>query len=297
MGNIMAPDYIIVTPCKNEENNILELAESIIHQSITPKLWVILDDGSTDNTPRFLDRLNTNYNWIYVITLQKGDRDLGFHYAKIVNFGLNSALRICENKDLFFDYVGLIDADMILFNNFFEHLLSKFEKNSNLGVASGWVAYQNKGKLVLENGRDNNEPIGGLRLWRKRCLLETGIFPISYSADWVSNVLARIKGWDTAKYKEIYAIQTRKTCSAEGLWSGYTTQGKADYYLDLHPTHIFYRFLRYTSNYPYYTGIAYMYGYVYGILKLNRKIENKEVRKYFHNRYKEFINFYLNKFR
>ena len=293
----MASNYIIVTACKDEENNILTLAESIINQTIVPKLWLILDDGSTDSTPRILECLKIDYKWIHVITLQKGERDLGFHYAKIVNFGLNSAFQICEGNDIFFDYVGLIDADMILNNIFFETIIYKFEKNSTLGVASGWVAYKKRGKLVLEKGRDNNEPIGGLRVWRKNCLLETGGFPISYSADWVSNVLARMRGWNTAKYKEIYGIQTRRTCSAEGLWGGYIKHGEADYFLDLHFLYICYRFLRYVSSFPYYTGITYIYGYLYGTVKIKRKIEDRQVRKYFHNRHKEFINFYLNKLR
>jgi glycosyltransferase involved in cell wall biosynthesis len=293
----MALDYIVVTACKNEEKNILLLANSIINQTIIPQLWLIVDDGSTDSTPGILEYLKTNNKWISTITLQKGKRDLGFHYAKIVNLGLSSAFQICKEDKIFFDYVGLIDADMILNHNFFETIIYEFKKNPNLGIASGWVAYKKGKKLFLEKGRDNNEPIGGLRVWCKNCLLETGGFPISYSADWVSNVLARMKGWNTAKYKEIYGIQTRRTSSAEGLWEGYKRNGEADYYLDLHYLYICYRFLRYISSYPSYTGIAYIYGYIYGIVTIKRKIEDIEIRKYFHNRHKEIFKYYLNKLR
>jgi len=43
-------NYLIVTPCKNEEKFIPSLAKSIIDQTIKPKLWFIYEDGSTDST-------------------------------------------------------------------------------------------------------------------------------------------------------------------------------------------------------------------------------------------------------
>ena len=43
-------NYVVVTPCKNEEKNLLALASSITNNTIKPSLWIILNDGSTDNT-------------------------------------------------------------------------------------------------------------------------------------------------------------------------------------------------------------------------------------------------------
>ena len=46
----MNKSYIVVTPARNEESNLLDVADSMIKQTIKPKLWLIVDDGSTDDT-------------------------------------------------------------------------------------------------------------------------------------------------------------------------------------------------------------------------------------------------------
>lgn len=283
--------YIIVTPCKNEEDNILQLADSIINQTILPKRWIIIDDGSTDSTPELLKSLTSKYNWIHVQVLTNQKRDLSFHYAEIVNNGLNFALHISKESEFTCDFLGLIDADMILSLDFFEKIITEFENNLKLGIASGTVTYIVKGKRIIEKGRDNL-PIGGLRVWNKKCFLDTGGFPISYSADSVSNVLAILDGWDTAKFEDIQGIQTRETSSAEGLWRGYKTKGKSDYYRDYHPIYVILKFFRYTYKFPFYLGVPYLYGYAVGIFKIRAKIQNMRVREYYRNKHREIINYY-----
>jgi glycosyltransferase involved in cell wall biosynthesis len=287
-------DYIIVTPCKNEQENISHLVTSVVNQTIKPKLWTIVDDGSTDSTPEILRNIAAKYSWIYVHTLEKGKRDLSFHYAEVVNNGFNLALNYSERHKIFCDYLGLIDADMILSLDFFEKIMNKFEENSNLGIASGTVMYKKKNEETLEGGRDNL-PIGGLRIWRKECFLNTGGFPISYSPDSVSNVLAILNGWDTVRYEDITGIQTRETSSAEGLWKGFKIRGKSDYYRGYHPLYITFKFFKYTYKPPFYLGISYLLGYITGVIKLRTKIENIEVRNYYRNKHKEIIYYYIRK--
>lgn len=287
-------DYIIVTPCKNEENNISSLANSVINQTIKPKIWVIVDDGSTDSTPEILKNLTSKYSWICVHKLGYGKRDLSFHYSEVVSSGFNRTFSISNENGIFYNYLGLIDADMILSLDFFEKIIDRFELNPNLGIASGTAISQKGDKKIFEGGRENL-PIGGLRVWRTECFLNTGGFPSSYSADSVSNVLAILKGWDTAKYEDIVGIQTRETSSAEGLWKGFKTNGESDYYRDYHPAYIFFKFLKYTCNSKFYLGVPYLCGYINGILKIKTKIEIPEARKYYRNKHKELIDYYAKK--
>lgn len=288
--------YVVTTPCKNEENNILQLANSIIKQTIQPKMWIIVDDGSTDSTPELLKTLTSSHNWIHVHTLESKSRDLGFHYAEVISIGLNLSLEICEKNDICCDYLGLIDADMILSPDFFEKIMYQFEKNPRLGIASGNVVYINNDKKILEEGRDNL-PIGGLRVWSKKCFLDTGGSPISYSPDSVSNVIAILHGWDTAKFKDVHGIQTRKTSSAEGLWKGYIFKGKSDYFRDYHPMYVIFKFFKYMTKAPFYLGVPYLYGYVLGIFKIRTKIEDLSVREYYRKKHWEVINYYKIKFK
>jgi hypothetical protein len=185
---------------------------------------------------------------------------------------------------------------MILENNFFEKIIDRFEKDPNLGIASGSAMYKDADKLVPEEGRENL-PIGGLRVWRRECFLETGGFPISYSPDSVSNVLAILRGWGTKKFNDIVGIQTRRTSSAEGLWKGYKTKGESDYYRDYHPLYAVLKCVKYSLTSPSYIGIAYMEGYVNGIIRIRKKLDIPEVRKYYRNKHLEIGRYYAGKFR
>ncbi|KKG29194.1 glycosyl transferase [Methanosarcina mazei] len=289
-------DYVLMTPCKNEEKSLPKFSESIINQTITPKLWLIINDSSTDKSSEILSDLERKHNWIRVITTEGTKRDLSFHYAKVVSDGFSLILQISCKEKISFEYLGLIDADMILENNFFEKIIDRFEKNPRLGIASGNAVYYNGDKLVAEEGRENL-PIGGLRVWRKNCFIETGGFPISYSADSVSNVLAILRGWDTKKFDDIIGVQTRRTSSAEGLWKGYRTKGESDYYRDYHPLYVIFKFVKYSLTSPSYIGLAYLDGYIRGIIKIRKKIDIPEVRKYYRNKHLEVGRYYAGKFK
>ena len=48
--------YVLITPARNEEAFIEKTIESMIHQTVAPLKWVIVDDGSTDRTPEIVSR-------------------------------------------------------------------------------------------------------------------------------------------------------------------------------------------------------------------------------------------------
>ena len=42
--------YVIISPVRNEEKKIQETIKSVVSQTIKPIKWVIVNDGSSDNT-------------------------------------------------------------------------------------------------------------------------------------------------------------------------------------------------------------------------------------------------------
>ena len=49
--------YVLVTPARNEASLIEKTIESVIHQTVLPLKWVIVDDGSTDNTAEIVSAI------------------------------------------------------------------------------------------------------------------------------------------------------------------------------------------------------------------------------------------------
>src|SRR5262249_54199354 len=70
--------YVLISPCRDEAIYIRHTLDSVINQTIRPAKWTIVDDGSTDETPRILRDYQGRYDWIQVITLSnRGHRLVG----------------------------------------------------------------------------------------------------------------------------------------------------------------------------------------------------------------------------
>ena len=98
--------YILITPVKNEEKNLSHLIRSVINQTIKPSLWVIIDDGSADNTPNMIKKAREEYEWIQSIRLDSTVRDRLLHLANVVKKGFDFALEYCRNNGINYNYLG-----------------------------------------------------------------------------------------------------------------------------------------------------------------------------------------------
>lgn len=290
--------YILVTASKNEEVNLPCLIESIIKQVVKPVLWIIVDDGSRDNTPEIIEAQKKKYNWIESIHLGEHPRDLSFHYTYVCKTGFDFAIDLCEKNKIKYEYIGLVDADMILPPEYFDNLVEEFKKNPKLGIASGGL-WSSIGKKLIQQKSRSDLPSGAARLWRRRCFEETGGYVLAYESDTISNAKAKLRGWECKRCEYIKAIQRRDTSIAEikerGLWEWYKTKGEIDYYLGLHPLvgilkALEFMFTRHCS------GIAYLQGYILSLIKRGKQFEDDEVRWYFrYIRPKEIKKYYWNK--
>src|SRR6516165_254849 len=70
--------YLLISPCRDEAKYMRQTLDSVISQSIRPAKWVIVDDGSTDNTPQILAEYQSKHDWIAVVTRSdRGTRAVG----------------------------------------------------------------------------------------------------------------------------------------------------------------------------------------------------------------------------
>jgi len=288
-------EYIIVTPAKNEEENLPSTIRSIERQTVKPALWVIVDDGSTDNTPQIIEAAKKKHPWIQSIRLGEGVRDLGMHYSSVCISGLNYAMEYCKRNKIEYEYIGTVDADMKLEKTYFENLIKEFRKDPKLGIASGGTWVRIKGKEIKLQLREDI-PSGGHRLWRKECFEEAGGYSLTYAVDSVSNIKAKLRGWKVKRFEDYKAVQARMTGSAEGLWKGWKTEGEAMYYLGVHPLFVILRAIRYLFKKPYYIGLAFLVGYLNSYINRKEQIKDEEIKHY--NRYirpREVKEFYWGK--
>jgi glycosyltransferase involved in cell wall biosynthesis len=274
--------YILITPVKNEEKNLCDVFESVINQTMKPAIWLIVDDGSTDNSPTIIQNYVSKHVWIKTIHLPPRPRDIVFHVSYVYKCGFDYIIKYCDDNKIEYNFISSLDADTVLEPEYFEKLLCKFETSEKLGIASGGLYHEIGGELKLST-KVENFPSGTGRVWSKKCFFDTDGFTLEPSADSISNIKATLRGWDTQRFNEIKMIEKRLTSSAEGLWKGYKHNGYMAYYLNKNPLLIFLGALQYTLRKPHYIGIAFLWGYIVPFIKREDKIKDREIREYFWN--------------
>jgi len=272
--------YVLITPVKDEERNLPEVIESVISQTVKPVLWLIVDDGSTDSSPKIIHRFVSRHAWIKTIRLPPQPRDIIFHVSHVYKSGFDFILKYCDRYKIPYNFIASMDADTVLEKEYFEKILSKFELNNKLGIASGGLYHEIDGKLKL-SGQAENFPSGTGRVWSKECFFDTGGLLLEPSADSISNIKAIMRGWQIYRFNEIQMVEKRLTGSAEGLWKGYKYNGYMAYYLNKNPILILLNVFNYTLKKPHYTGIAFLLGYIRPFIKNEERIKDREIREYY----------------
>ena len=124
-------------------------------------------------------------------------------------------------KETEFDFIGALDADLTLQPEYYESILTEFERNPKLGIASG--VYINKVNGRLEPVvRDHSSTPGGLQLFRRECYEAIGGYrPLPYGGDdSLADTMARMNNWQTQSFPQYQAIHHRPVgCrGGAGFW-------------------------------------------------------------------------------
>jgi glycosyltransferase involved in cell wall biosynthesis len=64
--------YVVVSPVRDEAQYIEKTILDVLRQTIRPAEWIIVDDGSHDETGRIIDEYAKQYPWI--VAVHRGDR-------------------------------------------------------------------------------------------------------------------------------------------------------------------------------------------------------------------------------
>src|SRR5438067_13581826 len=62
-----APRYVIITPARNEGQYLQKTIDSVVSQTLRPEKWIIVNDGSTDQTSLLIDYAATRHSWIQAV--------------------------------------------------------------------------------------------------------------------------------------------------------------------------------------------------------------------------------------
>ncbi len=276
-GHAKTPAYIIITPAYNEEQYIEKTILSVLQQTVLPLQWLIVDDGSTDNTADIIRSYSDQHTFIQYCFREKM---AGQEYFASNVCAIMEAYE--KSKLLTYDFLAVLDADIVLPENYYEEILHRFSKDPALGVASGIYVNLINGKLcpVLHDRRSTPKAI---QVFRKNVFEEIGGFlPLKWGGeDTVSCVMARMHNWKVWSFPDIEVIHLRPTGTGavNTILSARFRQGICEYNLAVHPLFFLLKVLRRTVlAKPYILGSALRCcGYLWAVIRLDKTILPEEV--------------------
>ncbi len=260
----MKKTYVLITPAHNEEENIEKAIESVVSQTIIPKKWIIVNDRSTDGTDEIIKKYEIRHDFITSIKLTSDD--VGTYYSHRTHAVLEGYKRI---RNLKFDFLGVLDADITLRPTYYEAILAEFEKHPKLGIAAGMFVYEvnNRYEKSLMSPLYTS---GSHQVFRRECYEAIGGYiPLKYGGDdSLADIMARMYGWKTWSYDEHPVIQHRFVGTGDGrsILRARFQQGLTEYGIATLPLFMLAKlFRRAFLEKPYFIGsLARLVGFLYG---------------------------------
>jgi len=273
------PRLLIVTPCRDEARFARTTLDSVLSQRFLPSTWIVVDDGSTDETPRILAEYAARHPLLRIVRrTDRGGRSVGPGVVDAFYAGLEGV----ELGD--FDYLCKLDLDLELPADYFERLIERMELDPRLGTASG-KPYQRAPDGTLEAEPVGDEMSAGMtKLYRTRCFREIGGFVREVMWDGIDCHRARMLGWRARSYDDpaLRFVHLRAMGSSQkGILTGRARHGRGQYFMGTGPLYLLVSAVFRMAASPYVIGgLAIGWGYFAALLRALPRYEDREFRAF-----------------
>jgi len=271
------PAYVLVTPARNEAQFIEGTIQSVIAQTLRLLRWAIVSDGSTDGTDEIVSRYAAKHGWIELVRMP--ERKERHFTGKVLAF--NAGLE--RMKELPYEVLASLDADITFESNYFEFLLGKLAADPRLGVA-GTPYKDTIGDTYDYRFMSTDHVSGACQVFRRACFEEIGGYVPSREGciDSIATLTARSKGWKTRAFTEKISLHHRVIGTAEQsqLRSRFVL-GQRDWAIGNHPLWEAFRGLYQMTRKPYVLrGVAILAGYARAALRGGERPVSRELRAF-----------------
>lgn len=257
--------YILVTSARNEADKIGHTLRSVTTQTLLPVRWIIVNDGSTDDTQAIVERYAAIHPWIHLINRPADGRRSFAGKANAVNGAVASAAGIG------FDVIGNLDADVSFEPDYMEFVLGRLAADPGLGVAGTPFTEAGGYDSIRDSFEGPNYVAGPCQLFRRECWEDIGGYVANHAGgvDWIAVMTARMKGWGVRAFPEKRFHHHRSMGTAErSQLASMFSYGEKDYYLGGSPLWQLFRGVFRMAKRPYLLGgLSLLLGYFSAALR------------------------------
>jgi glycosyltransferase involved in cell wall biosynthesis len=270
--------YVIISPCRDEAAYMRETLDSMIAQSLRPAKWVIVDDGSTDDTPRILAEYARRHDWIEIITLgNRGRRSVGPGVVEAFYAGYRTI-----NPDDY-EYLCKLDLDLRLPPRYFEILVARMAADARIATCSGKAYIEERGRLVPERHGDDTS-LGMTKFYRVSCFKAIGGFVREVMWDGIDCHRCRMKGWIACSWDEpeLRFVHLRPMGSSQtSIYAGRVRHGFGQYFMGTGFLYMLANAVNRLNEKPYVVGsLAMLWGWLSSAARRKPRFEDPEFRKF-----------------
>jgi glycosyltransferase involved in cell wall biosynthesis len=265
--------YVAITAARNEADNLPRLAASLAAQTAIPLRWLIVDNGSTDETPAIAEALAREHDWIRLLTTGGMERPArGGAVVRAFHAGVDAL-------DVTPEVVVKLDADVSMSADYFETLVAAFAADPKLGMASGHELVEEDGVWVRRHQARASVVWGPARAYRWTCLFD--VLPLEERMGWdaIDEFKANVRGWRTGTLSEIEYRHHRREGERDGarlrFWS---TEGSAAFFMGYRPSYLVLRSLFRALREP--SALAMISGYAGAAIRREDRLADRRAMEY-----------------
>ena len=271
--------YIIISPVRNEGQYLERTAAAITAQEWLPAQWIIVNDGSTDNTGPLADQLAQQHAWITVLhRTDRGFRQAGGGVIEAYDEGF-AAIEVAD-----WEFVVKLDGDLHFAPDYFRRCLEKFAGEERLGIGGGVICIENEGGQWEVEAK--NEPVfhvrGATKIYRRGCWEDIGGLLQAPGWDTLDEVKANMLHWETRRFDDVQLLHLRVSGRANGMWQNWVKNGRANYIAGYHPLFMLLKCVKRAFRIqPWFVeSLGLFWGYFTSPLKGVRQVPDRQLIKY-----------------
>jgi glycosyltransferase involved in cell wall biosynthesis len=274
-----ADRLLVVSPVHNEAAHLERTGRAVAAQTRRPDRWIIVDDGSSDETLAVARQLERELGFVTVLEPSGPRSPVADNLAlareiSAFNHGLEAA------GWRRYGFIGKLDGDVELPPEWFSSLLGRFGTDCRLGVAGGRLTERGAsgwGLIPIPPSHVH----GAVKLFRRECLEAIGGVPERLAWDTIDETYARMRGFETWSYPDLVARHHRPWGSADGRVRGRARHGECAWIAHYGLPWVFLRSFKVARVRPVgLSGAAFLYGYVSAAIRGEPRVEDREFHRF-----------------